>query len=175
MVEKPDYRDLIVDCPACRATVQAEYMDGVTYTEAQFPALVRSIRPGVSIVRIYRPFLLGGGTGAPRTQRSIWAKRADAIKDKRGKLISIDPPMTGHTLAMRAAEEISNVARGKVGKSKQGRPRKLYTDTQMQIIERYWPVRKGMTGEQAVDKINELIKPKRVTRGWLYANKPKLG
>lgn len=174
MVDKPDYRDLIVDCPACRATMQAEYMDGVTYTEAQFPALVRSIRPGVSIVRIYRPFLLGGGKGQTRTQRSLWAKRAAAIDDKRGKLISIDPPMTGYALAMRASEEIGRVAQGKTGKSKTGRPRKLYTDAQMQIIDRYWPVRKGMTGEQAVDKINELIKPKRVTRGWLYANKPKL-
>lgn len=169
MVDKPDYRDLIVDCPACRAATQAEYMDGTTYTE--FKPLLRSIRPG-SVVRVYRPFLLGGGKGQTRTQRRIWAERADAIKAKGGKLASINPPLTGHALAMRAAEEIGNIARGKAGESKSGRPRKVYTDAHHRIIDRYWPVRKGMTGEQAVAKINELIAPRKVTRGWLYLHKP---
>ena len=172
MVDKLDYRDLIVDCPACRAPIQAEHLDGTTYTEDEFPALVRSIRRGVSVVRIYRPFLLGGGTGSTNKQRRIWAQRADAIKDRGAKLVSIHPPLTGHALTMRASEEIGNVARGKAGKSKSGRPRKPYTDAQLRIIDRYWPIRKGMTGNQAVAKINELIAPKRVTRGWLYHNKP---
>lgn len=169
MVDKPDYRDLIVDCPACREAVQLEFMDGTTYTD--FVGLLRSVRPG-SVVRVYRPFLLGGGKGQTRTQRRIWAERADAIKAKGGKLASINPPLTGNALTMRAAEEIGNVARGKAGKSKSGRPKKGYTDAHMRVIERYWPVRKGMTGNQAVDKINELIAPRKVTRGWLYRYKP---
>lgn len=165
MVDKPDYCDLIVDCPACRAAVQAEHLDGATYTE--FEPLLRSIRPG-SIVRVYRPFLLGGAKGRTRTQRRIWAERADAIKAKGGKLASIHPPLTGHSLTMRAAEEIGNVARGKAGKSKSGRPKKNYTDAHMRVIERYWPPRKGMTGDRAVATINAQIKPRRVTKGWLY-------
>lgn len=169
MVDKPDYRDLIVDHPACRASVQLEYADGATYED--FAALLRSIRPG-SIVRVYRPYLLGGGKGQTRVQRRIWAERADAIKTKGGKLASINPPLTGHALTMRAAEEIGNIARGKAGSSKPGRPKKGYTDAHMRMIERYWPVRKGMTGDQAVAKINELIAPRRVTRGWLYRYKP---
>lgn len=169
MVDKPDYRDLIVDCPACRASVQLEYLDGATYED--FAPLLRSLRPG-SVVRVYRPFLLGGAKGQTRTQRRIWAERADAIKAKGGKLASINPPLTGHVLTMRAAEEIGNVARGKAGKSKSGRPAKGYTDAHHRVIDRYWPVRKGMTGTEAVAKINELIAPRRVTRGWLYRNKP---
>lgn len=170
MGDKPDHRDLIVDCPACRASTQMEHMDGTTFEK--FEPLLRSVRSG-TIVRVYRPFLLGGARGQTRTQRRIWAERADAIKDKGGKLASINPPLTGHKLAMRAYEEIGNVARGKAGKSKKGRPRKLYTDAHIRIIEKYWPVRKGMTGEQAVEKINELIKPRKVTRGWLYRYKPE--
>lgn len=34
----------------------------------------------------------------------------------------------------------------------------------------YWPPRKSMTGLEAVEKINSLIHPRRVTRGWLYVN-----
>ena len=149
--------------------MQREYMDGATYEE--FEPLLRSIRAG-SIARVYRPFLLGGGKGSTAKQRRIWAERADAIKAKGGKLASINPPLTGHALTMRASEEIGNIARGRAGKSKQGRPRKPYTDAQMRVIDRYWPVRKGMTVAKAVDKINELIAPKRVKRGWLYTNKP---
>ena len=73
MVDKPDYRDLIVDCPACRATVQAEHLDGATYTE--FEPLLRSIRRG-SIIRVYRPFLLGGAKGRTDRQRRVWAERS---------------------------------------------------------------------------------------------------
>ena len=57
MGDKPDYRDLIVDCPACRASVQMEHLDGATYKE--FEPLLRSVRAG-NVVRVYRPFLLGG-------------------------------------------------------------------------------------------------------------------
>ena len=168
MVDKPDYRDFIVDCPACRAAVQAEHLDGTVYEE--FEPLLRSLRPG-NIVRVYRHFLLGGAKGRTDKQRRIWAERADAIKARGGKLESINPPLTGHALTMRAAEEIGNVARGRAGKSKQGRPRKGYTNAQHRIMDRFWPVRKGMTGKQAVARINELIAPRKVTRGWLYRNK----
>lgn len=167
MADKPDYRDFIVDAPACRAKVQLEHMDGTTYTE--FEPLLRSVRPG-SIVRVYRPYLLGGGRGRTDKQRNLWASRAEAIKERGGKLASINPPLTGPRLTMRAAEEIGNVARGKAGRSKSGRPPKEYPDAHMRIIERYWPPRKGMTIVLAIDKINELIKPRRVTRGWLYRN-----
>lgn len=57
-------------------------------------------------------------------------------------------------------------------KGRSGRPKKGYTDAHMRVIERYWPVRKGMTGDKAVAKINELIAPRTVTRGWLYRYKP---
>lgn len=169
MVDKPDYRDLIVDCLACRGSTQEQYLDGATYTE--FEPLLRSVRPG-SIVRIYKPFLLGGARGRTKTQRRIWAERAEAIKAKGGKLASIDPPLTGPKLVMLAYEQIGNVARGKAGHSKPGRPGKSYTDAQMRVIERYWPPRKGMTGDRAVAAINAQIKPRKVTKGWLYRHKP---
>ena len=104
MSEKPDYRDLIVDCPPCRAKTQLEYMDGATYTD--FEALLRSVRAG-NVARIYRPFLLGGGKGSTAKQRKIWAERADRVKAKGASLASLDPPMTGHKLTMRAYEEIT--------------------------------------------------------------------
>lgn len=164
MVDKPDYRDLIVDHPSCRATTQMEHLDGAAYED--FEALRRSIRPG-TIVRVYRPFLLGGGKGQTRTQRRVWAERADAIKAKGGKLVSINPPLTGHALTMRAAEEIGNVARGKAGKSKSGRPKKVYTAEQMATIRDHWPPRRGVTNEGTISAINKAIKPRRVTYGWL--------
>ena len=167
MSKKPDYRDFMVDCPACRAKVQAEFLDGETYTE--FESLWRSVRAG-SIVRIYRPFLLGGGKGSTNKQRKIWAERADRIKARGGKIASFDPPLTGHKLTMRASEEIGNVARGKAGKSKLGKPRKLYTPQQMAVIEKHWPRRSGVKIREAVDTINAAIAPRKVTAGWLYAN-----
>lgn len=167
MSGKPDYRDLIVDCPACRASIQAEYMNGTTYKE--FDPLLRSVRQG-TIVRIFRPFLLGGGTGRTDKQRRIWAERADAIKDKGAKLVSLDPPLTGHKLTMRAYEEIGNVARGKAGKSKLGPPRKFYTDEQWAIIRKHWPRRHGVKIKEAKDAINAAIAPRKVSAGWLYAN-----
>ena len=167
MVEKPDYRDLIVDHPSCRAATQAEHMDGTTYTD--FVPLLRSIRAG-SIARVFKPYLLGGAAGSTRKRRAIWAERADKIKAKGGKLVSIDPPLSGHKLTMLAYEQIGNVARGKAGKGKSGRRRKLYTEAHMKVITHWWPTRKGMTGDAAVAKINELIAPRKVTRGWLYAN-----
>src|SRR6185437_96622 len=127
MVDKPDFRDLIVDCPACRGSLQAEYMTGATY--ADFAPLLRSIRPG-STVRGYRPFLLGGGKGRTDKQRRIWAKRADAIKAKGGKIASLAPPLTGHRLTMFASEEIGRVARGRAGKTKPGRTPKVFTEGQ---------------------------------------------
>ena len=167
MSTRPDFRDLIVDCPACRAKVQLEHLDGATYTE--FEPLLRSVRQG-STVRIFRPFLLGGGRGQTRTQRRIGAERADAIKAKGGKIASIQPPLTGHKLTMRAYEEIGNVARGKAGKAKLGPPRKEYTPEQWSVIRAHWPRRRGVTIERAVDTINAAIKPRKVSAGWLYAN-----
>jgi hypothetical protein len=167
MNTKTDFRDLIVDCPACRAKVQLEHMDGATYTD--YAALLRSVRSG-SVVRVYRPFLLGGGKGRTDRQRNLWATRADEIKAKGATLASVHPPLTGHRLTMRAYEEIGNVARGKAGKHKIGRPTLEYTPEQMRVIERYWPRRAGMTIEQAKDEINKRIAPRRVTAGWLYAN-----
>jgi len=167
MAYRTDYRDLIVDCPACRAKVQAEYLDGATYTD--FDAWLRSIRPG-SIGRIYRPFLLGGGKGRTDKQRRIWAERADQVKAKGGRLASIDPPLTGHKLTMYASQEIGWVARGRAGKAKQGRPAKSYTLEQMAIIRRHWPRRHGVTIKQAVDAINKAIAPRKVSAAWLYNN-----
>lgn len=167
MVEKLDYRDLIVEHPSCSAKTQAEHLDGTTYTE--FEPLWRSVRPG-SVVRVFKPYLLGGAAGSTRKRRTVWAERADRIKAKGGKLASIDPPLMGHKLTMRAYEEIGNVARGKAGKGKSGRRRKLYAEPHMKVITHYWPPRKSMTGKEAVAKINELIAPRKVTRGWLYAN-----
>ena len=167
MDNKTDFRDLIVDCPACKAKVQAEHLDGATYTA--FEPWLRSMRKG-SVGRIYRPFLLGGGKGSTAKQRRIWAERADAVKAKGASMASIDPPMTGHKLTMRAYEEIGNVARGKAGKSKIGPPRKEYTPEQRAIIERHWPRRHGIKIQEAVDAINAAIAPRKVSAGWLYAN-----
>jgi hypothetical protein len=167
MTTKTDYRDFIVDCPACRSAAQVEHLDGTTYTD--YAALLRSVRPS-SIVRVYRPFLLGGGEGRTDKQRRVWAERADEIKAKGGSLASIHPPLTGSKLAMRAYEEIGNVARGKAGKHKTGRPSKEFLPEAMRVIERYWPRRAGMTIKQAVAEINARIAPRRVTAGWLYAN-----
>ena len=167
MSGKPDYRDLIVDCPPCRKSVQMEHLDGATYKE--FEPLLRSVRAG-NVVRVYRPFLLGGGTGSTNKQRRIWAERADRIKDRGGKLASINPPLTGHKLTMRAYEEIGNVARGKAGKSKLGPPRKEYSDEQWAIIRKHWPRRHGVKVREAVAAINEAIAPREVTAPWLYVN-----
>lgn len=167
MSGKPDYRDLIVDCPACRKAVQEEYMDGTLYYD--FEPWLRSIR-ATSIGRIYRPFLLGGGKGRTDKQRRIWAERADKVKAKGAKLMSIQPPLTGHKLTMFAATEISNVARGRAGKTKKGKPPKEYTEAQWAIIRKHWPRRHGVKVREAVERINEAIKPRKVTAGWLYAN-----
>lgn len=167
MSETTDYRDLIVDCPACREKIQVEHMNGTTYKD--FVPLLRSLRAD-SVVRIYRPFLLGGGKGSTRKQREIWAERADAIKAKGGKLVSLEPPLTGHKLTMRAYEEIGNVARGKAGKSKLGPPHKFYTDEQWAIIRKHWPRRTGVKISEAVKTINTAIAPRKVSAGWLYAN-----
>lgn len=167
MTEKTDFRDLIVDCPACRAKLQEENLDGATYTD--FDAWLRSMRKG-SVGRVYRPFLLGGGKGSTAKQRRIWAERADAVKDKEAKLVSLDPPLTGHKLTMRAYEEIGNVARGKAGKSKLGPPRKDYTEAQWAIIRKHWPRRHGVKIEEARKAINDAIAPRKVSAGWLYAN-----
>lgn len=167
MVDKPDFRDLIVDCPACRAKVQAEFLDGATYTD--FEPLLRSVRKG-NIVRVYRPFLLGGGKGSTHKQRKVWAERADAIKCRGGKLVSIDPPLTGAKLAMFASVEISNVARGKAGRTKRGRTPKAFTDAQWATIRKHWPRRHGVTVQAAKEAINEAIKPRKVSAAWLYQN-----
>jgi hypothetical protein len=167
MSGKPAFRDLIVDCPACRAKLQEEHMDGEIYYD--FDPWLRSMRPG-DTGRIFRPFLLGGGRGRTDKQRRIWAERADRVKAKGCKLASIQPPLTGHALTMRAAEEIGNVARGKAGKSKLGPPRKEYTDEQWIIIRKHWPRRHGVKIREAVAAINVAIAPKKVTASWLYAN-----
>ena len=167
MSAKPDYRDLIVDCPPCRAKTQLEYMDGATYTD--FEALLRSVRLG-NTVRVYRPFLFGGGKGSTAKQRKIWAERADLVKAKGASLASINPPLIGHKLTMRAYEEIGNVARGKAGKYKTGRKRKIFTPEQMRVIERHWPRRTGVKIKDAVAAINMAIAPRKVSAGWLYAN-----
>jgi len=142
-------------------------MNGTTYTK--FEDCLQSVRAG-SIVRVFKPYLLGGAAGQTRTRRRLWADRADAIKAKGGKIVSIDPPLSGHRLTMRAYEEIGNVARGKAGKAKAGRAKKEYVKEHMDVIRHYWPPRKSMTGLEAVEKINSLIHPRRVTRGWLYVN-----
>jgi len=167
MAEKPDYRDLIVDHPSCSAKTQAEHLDGEVYKK--FEELLASVRAG-SIVRIYKPYLLSGAAGQTRTRRRVWAERADAIKAKGGKIVSIDPPLSGHRLTMKAYEQIGNVARGKAGKAKAGRAKKEYVKEHWDVIRHYWPPRKSMTGLEAVEKINSLIHPRRVTRGWLYVN-----
>jgi len=167
MPQKPDFRDLIVDHPSCSAKTQAEHLDGEVYKK--FEELLASVRAG-SIVRIYKPYLLSGAAGQTRTRRRVWAERADAIKAKGGKIQSIEPPLTGHKLTMKAYEQIGNVARGKAGKAKAGRAKKEYVKEHWDVIRHYWPPRKSMTGLEAVEKINSLIHPRRVTRGWLYVN-----
>lgn len=142
-------------------------MDGETY--ADFAGLLASVRTG-SIVRIFKPYLLGGAAGQTRTRRRVWAERADAIRAKGGKIESIDPPLSGHRLTMTAYEQIGNVARGKAGVKKKGRSKKDYVKEHWDVIRHYWPPRKSMTGLEAVEKINSLIHPRRVTRGWLYVN-----
>lgn len=144
-----------------------EHLDGAIYTE--FEPWLRSMRKG-SVGRVYRPFLLGGGKGSTAKQRKTWAERADAVKAKGATLASINPPLTGHKLTMRAYEEIGNVARGKAGKSKLGPPRKEYNDQQMAVIQKHWPRRNGVKIKDAVNAINEAIKPRKVSAGWLYAN-----
>ena len=167
MSAKPDFRDFIVDHASCSAATQAEHMNGVQYKD--FDALMRSLRPG-SVVRVFRPFLLGGNAGTTRQKRRLWAERADRIKAKGNKLVSIDPPLSGASLAMRAAEQIGNIARGKAGVSKSGRPKKVFTPEQWAVIKHYWPPRRGTTVKASVAAINAKIKPKRVNSGWLYAN-----
>ena len=169
MNAKPDYRDLIVDHPSCSAKTQAEHLNGATYTK--FDDLLKSVRAG-SIVRVLKPYLLGGAAGQTRTRRRLWADRADAIKAKGGKLESLDPPLTGHRLTMQAYEQIGDVARGKAGTTKKGRKRKIYLKEHLDVITHYWPPRKNMTTIEAVEKINSLIHPKRVTRGYLYRKYP---
>lgn len=167
MVDKPDFRDLIVDCPACRGKVQEEYLDGTTYKD--FEPLLRSVRKG-SVVRVYRPFLLGGGKGSTHKQRKVWAERAEAIKAKGGKLLSIDPALSGPKLTMFASVEISNVARGKAGKAKPGAPRQVYTDEQWAVFRQHWPRRHGVKVKDAIAAIEKAIAPRKVSAGWLYAN-----
>lgn len=162
-----DFRDLLVDHPACALATQREHMDGETYED--FEELVRSLRKS-SIVRVYRPYLLGGAAGNTRKRRRVWAERADLIREKGNKLVSLDPPLTGNRLAMLAAEQIGNIARGKAGVSRSGRPKKDYTPEQWAIIRHHWPPRRGVLGDIAVATINAKIKPRKVTKGWLYVN-----
>ena len=147
--------------------MQLEFMNGATYTD--FEALLRSVRAG-NTVRVYRPFLLGGGKGSTAKQRKIWAERADLVKDKGGKLASVDPPMAGHKLTMLAYEQIGNVARGKAGGYKLGKPRKDYAPEHMAVINKHWPRRNGVKICEAVATINAAIAPRKVSAGWLYAN-----
>lgn len=167
MVDKIDYRNFVVDHPGCREKTQREAMDGATYSD--FDKLLRSLRPG-SVVRVFRPYLLGGAAGSTAKRRNLWADRADRAKAKGNKLVSFDPPLSGHKLTMLAYEQIGNIARGKAGVAKSGRPKKAYTPEQLAVIRHHWPPRRGVTTEQAIDTINAAIKPAKVVRGWLYAN-----
>ena len=144
MSGKPDFRDFIVDHPSCRASVQKQHMDGETYED--FEALFNSTRTN-SIVRVYRPYLLGGNSGVLTKRRNVWAERADRIKNKprtkNVKLVSIDPPLSGHRLTMFASKQIGDVARGKAGRSKTGRPPVYeFTAHEWEIIEGIWTSRK---------------------------------
>lgn len=144
MSEKPDFRDLIVDHPSCRASVQKQHMDGALYED--FEALYNSIRTN-SIVRVYRPYLLGGAVGGLAKRRNVWAERADRIKNKPDtknvKIVSIDPPLSGHSLTMFASKQIGDIARGKVGRSKTGRPVEYdFSPEQWEIIGGIWTSRK---------------------------------
>ena len=144
MSAKPDFRDLIVDHPSCRASVQKQHMDGETYED--FESLYNSIRTN-SIVRVYRPYLLGGAAGSLTKRRNVWAERADRIKNKPGtknvKIVSVDPPLSGHRLTMFASKQIGDIARGKAGREKSGRPVEYaFTPEQWEIIEGIWTSRK---------------------------------
>lgn len=173
MVEKRNCRDYLNDHPACRSATQAGSLDGTVYREGKrgdaFGALLRGLRKG-DTVRVFRPFLLAPAKGSPAKRRRAWADRATRIKERGGCLVSISPPLSGAKLAMFAYEEIANVARGRAGQAKAGRPKMTFPDPVMRVIERKWPPRKGQTWQKAVDEINELIAPHKVTRGWLYAN-----
>jgi hypothetical protein len=163
MSEKTDFRDFVVDHPSCRAKVQEQHMDGATYTD--FEALLRSLRPN-SVARIYRPYLLGGASGRTDKRRNIWAERADHIKAKGCKLISIDPPLTGHKLTMFAAKQIGDMARGKAGRSKTGRPPVYeFTPEQWEIIEGIWTSRKWSNDAARMTAIEKRLGkcPKRTT------------
>jgi len=128
-------------------------MDGTTYTD--FAALLRSVRRG-STVRVYRPFLLGGGKGRTDRQRNLWTERADAIKAKGGCLASINPPLTGYKLIMRAYEEIGNVARGKAGRHKSGRPPEYeFTDHQWEVIAGTWTSRRYANDDERITAIKK--------------------
>ena len=129
-------------------------MDGTVYYE--FEPWLRSLRPG-SIARIYRPFLLGGGKGQTRTQRRIWVERADKVKAKPGvKLVSIRPPLTGDALAMRAYEEIGNVARGAAGTRKTGRPPEYeFTDHQWEVMAGMWASRRYENDDERITAIKK--------------------
>ena len=166
-------RDYLNDHPACRAATQTGVLDGTVYREnggtEAFDALLRGLRKG-DTVRVFRPFLLAPTKGRPSKRRRVWAERAEKIKAKGACLVSIPPALSGPSLAMFAYEEIANVARGRAGQSRPGRPRHKYPKDTMRIIERHWPPRKGQTWDKAVDKINSQIAPHNVTRGWLYAN-----
>lgn len=169
------FLDYLNDHPSCRMATQAEQLTGILYREGKgdsaFQHLLRAIRKG-DVVRVYRPFLLAPAHGRPSKKRRVWTERHEAIKARGGSVVSIDPPLKGIKLAMQAYEEIAGVARGRAGKGRQGRPKKVYDDTAIRVIERYWPPRKGWTGKKALDAINSLIAPKRVTRGYLYSKYP---
>jgi hypothetical protein len=140
MDKKPDFRDFIVDHPSCRAKVQEQHMDGALYTD--FEKFLRSLR-ATSIARVYRPYLLGGAVGRNDKRRNVWAERADRIKAKGCKLFSVDPPLTGHKLTMFAAKQIGDIARGKAGHSKKGRPPVYeFTEAEWEIIAGIWTGRK---------------------------------
>lgn len=160
---------MVVKHPSCSEQTQREHLDGEVYED--WDELVRSLRRN-SVVRVYRPYLLGGTAGATRKRRRIWAERADQIKEAGNKLVSIDPPLSGNRLAMLAAEQIGNIARGKAGKPKAGRPKKDFTAEQWAWIRHNWPPRRGVKGDEAVAKINAhtVMKRRRVSKGWLYVN-----
>lgn len=165
--KKSDYWDFEVDHPSCALATQREHLDGSRYKD--FDQLMRSLRKG-SVVRVFRPFLLGGTAGKGAKRRRVWAERAAQIEAAGCSLVSIDPPLSGPTLAMLAYEQIGNIARGKAGVSKPGRPKKDFTPEQLAVIREHWPPRRGVTNAQAMATINAKIKPRRVSYGWLREN-----
>jgi hypothetical protein len=167
-MNKPDYRDFLVLHASCALATQKEHLDGEVYEN--WDDLLRSLRPK-SIVRVYRPYLLGGAAGTTRKRRRVWAERADQVREKGNKLVSIDPPLSGNKLAMMAAEQIGNISRGpRAGQS--GRPKKDFTSEQWAVIRHHWPPRRGVKGDEAIGRINSdpKMKRRRVTKGWCYAN-----